>query len=328
MKERTAFITGGTGFLGAHLVESLRKRQWRVVALHRPGSDTSRLKALGAELRPGDLDDKAALAQAIPAGIDAVFHAAAKVSFWSGDRKRMHQANVLGTRNLVEASMARGVGKFIHTSSVAVYGYQPGRRVRETFPHDGLRSNIPYLSTKAMAETEVQRGIDRGLDAVILQPANILGRYDSRNWGRLFRMIRDGKIGGAPQGTGSFVHAQAVAEAHIAAVDQGRKGARYILATTDAHFLDLFRYAETLLGRAPRLKPVPAVVISALGWISQGISLITRRAPDLTPDVARIMNSECLYSGGLAQSELGLKPMAMEDMLRDCHEWLKRDGLI
>jgi dihydroflavonol-4-reductase len=328
MKERTAFVTGGTGFLGAHLVETLRNRQWRVVALHRRDSDTSRLKALGAELRSGDLDDKAALAQAIPAGTDAVFHAAAKVSFWSGDRQRMHQANVIGTRNLVEASMTRGVGRFIHTSSVAVYGYQPGRRVRETFPHEGLRSNVPYLSSKAGAEVEVQGGIDRGLDAVILQPANILGRYDSRNWGRLFRMIRDGKTGGAPQGSGSFVHAQAVAEAHIAAVDQGRKGARYILATTDASFLDLFRHAESLLGRVPTLKAAPAAIVSAFGWISQGISLVTRKAPDLTPDVARILNSECLYSGGLAQAELGLKPMPVEDMLRDCHDWLKRDGLI
>lgn len=328
MKERTAFITGGTGFLGAHLVESLRNRQWRVVALHRPDSDTARLKALGAELRPGDLDDKAALAQAIPAGTDAVFHAAAKVSFWSGDRKSMHQANVLGTRNLVEACMARGVGKFIHTSSVAVYGFQPGRRVRETFPHEGIRSKVPYYSTKALAEAEVQRGIDQGLNAVILQPVNILGRYDSHNWGRLFRMIRDGKTGGAPKGSGSFVHAQAVAEAHIAAVDQGRKGARYILATTDAPFLDLFRHAETLLGRVPRLKPAPAALISALGWISQGISLFTRKAPDLTPDVARILNGECLYSGAVAQAELGLKAMTVEGMLRDCHDWLKRDGLI
>jgi dihydroflavonol-4-reductase len=328
MKERTAFITGGTGFLGANLVESLRNRRWRVVALHRPGSDTSRLKALGAELRPGDLDDKAALAQAIPPGTDAVFHAAAKVSFWTGDRKRMQQTNVLGTRNLVEAAMARGVGRFIHTSSVAVYGFQPGRRIHETFPQEGIRSKMPYLSTKAEAETEVQRGIDRGLDAVILQPANILGRYDTRNWGRLFRMIRDGKTGGAPQGSGSFVHAQAVAEAHIAAVDQGRMGARYILASVDAPFLELFRHAETLLGRAPRLKRAPAVVVSALGWISQGISHFTRKAPDLTPDVARILNSECLYSGAVAQAELGLKAMSVEEMLRDCHDWLKKDGLI
>jgi nucleoside-diphosphate-sugar epimerase len=328
MKERTAFITGGTGFLGSHLAESLRNRQWRVVALHRAGSDTSRLKALGAELRPGDLEDKAALAQAIPHGTDAVFHAAAKVSFWTGDKKRMHQANVLGTRNLVEACLSRGVGKLIHTSSVAVYGFQPGRRVRETFPQEGIRSKVPYLSTKAGAETEVQRGIDQGLDAVILQPTNILGRYDSHNWGRLFRMIRDGKTGGAPRGSGSFVHAQAAAEAHIAAVDQGRTGARYILATTDAPFLELFRHAESLLGRAPRLKPVPAAVISALGWISQGISQFTRKAPDLTPEVARIMNSECLYSGALAQAELGLKPMPVEEMLRDCHDWLKREALI
>jgi dihydroflavonol-4-reductase len=328
MKERTAFITGGTGFLGTHLAESLRNRHWRVVALHRPGSDTSRLEAMGAELRPGELESETSLAQAIPAGTDAVFHTAAKVSFWTGDRERMHRANVVGTRNLVRACLARGVGRFIHTSSVAVYGFQPGRRVRETFPQDGIRSGIPYLETKTQAEAEVQLGIDQGLDAVILQPANILGRYDSRNWGRLFRMIRDGKTGGAPRGAGSFVHAQSVAEAHIAAVDRGGKGARYILATTDAPFLDLFRHAEALLGRAPRLKRAPAAIVSALGWISQGVSLFTRKAPDLTPDVARIMNNECLYSGALAQAELGLRPVPAEEMMRDCYDWLKREGLI
>ncbi len=328
MQERTAFVTGGTGFLGSHLVESLRKRQWKVIALHRPHADTSRLKALGAELRLGDVENPASLIQAIPEAVDAVFHAAAKVSFWSGEKKLMHQANVIGTRNLVEACLARHVGRLIHTSSVAVYGYQPGQIVNESFPHEGLHSKTAYLSTKAGAEAEVQRGLDRGLDAVILQPANILGRYDAKNWGRLFRMIREGKTGGAPQGKGSFVHAQAVAEAHIEAVDKGRNGARYILSTSDASFLDLFRHAETLLGRVPRLKPVPAFLLSTIGWVSQSISLFTQKAPDLTPDVAHILSSQCLYSGKLAQTELGLQTVTVEDMLVDCYTWLKSEGMI
>jgi dihydroflavonol-4-reductase len=116
---RTAFVTGGTGFVGLNLVAQLREKDWKVVAIHRPGSATARL---AAELRQAGLDDPAALAEAMPEGADAVFRVAGNVSWWRMHDERQHRVNVEGTRNVVTAALQRGAKRFIHTSSAASFG--------------------------------------------------------------------------------------------------------------------------------------------------------------------------------------------------------------
>ena len=128
-----------------------------------------------------------------------------------------------GTRNVVAAALARGAKRFIHTSSTSVYGFQAAP-FDETAPRLGANSLNNYARSKALAEDEVQKGIDHGLDAVILNPANIMGAYDSRNWARLFHLVAAGWLPGLPSGRGSFCHAAEVARAHIAAVPAAGAG--------------------------------------------------------------------------------------------------------
>ncbi|MDQ2801048.1 MAG: NAD-dependent epimerase/dehydratase family protein, partial [Armatimonadota bacterium] len=145
---KTAFVTGSTGFLGLNLIQQLTEQGWQVTALHRPSSNLTYLKRFSVTLTSGEIEDAASLEQAMPEGLDAVFHVAGDVSFWSGHRARQSKANVEGTRNMVATARRKGAKRFIHTSSIAVYGVQPGP-FDETAPQLGKSSWIGYLSSKA-----------------------------------------------------------------------------------------------------------------------------------------------------------------------------------
>ncbi len=119
---RTAFVTGATGFLGLNLVRQLCEAGWQVVALHRPQSDLKYLQRFPVRRAVAAIEDRDALEQAMPAGVDVVFHSAANVSYWSGHKARQTRTNVDGTRNLVDVALRRDVKKFVHTSSTGIYG--------------------------------------------------------------------------------------------------------------------------------------------------------------------------------------------------------------
>ena len=114
---KTAFVTGGTGFIGINLIELLVNEGWDITALHRPASNLTYLKRFPIKLAEGSLTDRESLDRAIPEGTDVVFHVAGDTSFWSKNNARQNATNVDGTRNMVEAAASKEVGTFIHTSS-------------------------------------------------------------------------------------------------------------------------------------------------------------------------------------------------------------------
>ena len=141
---QTAFVTGATGFLGLNIIQQLTEQGWQVTALHRPSSNLAHLKRFPVTLAVGEVEDAASLDRAMPAGLDAVFHVAGDVSFWSGHRARQFKSNVEGTRNMASAARRKGARRFVHTSTIAVYGTPPGP-FDETAPHLGKASPIGYL---------------------------------------------------------------------------------------------------------------------------------------------------------------------------------------
>ncbi|MGH9675774.1 MAG: NAD-dependent epimerase/dehydratase family protein, partial [Candidatus Acidiferrum sp.] len=218
--QRTAFVTGANGFLGVNLVEQLMAGKWRVIALHRRQSDLTYLKRFPVVLVEGSIEDRESLEQALPEGIDVLFHVAADVSFWSRNNDRQTRTNVDGTRHVVAAALKKGVKKLVCTSTTSVYGFQTAP-FDESAAHLGRGSWFNYMHTKALAEEEVRLGIERGLDATFLNPANIVGPYDRNNWSRLIRLAADNKLPSIPPGGGTFCHVKEVARAHISAVEKG-----------------------------------------------------------------------------------------------------------
>ena len=327
---QTAFVTGGTGFVGRHVIEQLSSAGVRVVALRRRTSDVRHLeKYAGVELAEGSIGDLDSLRRAIPEGCDAVFHVAANTSFWSGANAEQTRDNVDGTRHVVEAAIARRVKRLVHTSSVAAWGEQHASPFDEAAPSNALASPVNYERTKRLAELEVDKGIARGLDAVIVNPGHIVGRYDKTGWARMFPLVQQGKLPGIPPGAGTFAHVVEVARAHITAVDKGRSGERYLLGGADASYVELVGIIGKLLGKKVPEKATPAWILKVFGRVSEWGSRVTRRAPDVTPEIATMMGRPPhTFRSDKAIRELGFRAVPLEEMLREAHAWMKEEGLV
>lgn len=322
-----AFVTGGTGFLGLNLVEQLLARGWRVTALHRATSDLRSLARFAIGLVEGDLLDPGRLRRAIPEEVDAVFHVAADISMWAGHAERQRRVNVEGTRNLVEATLAAGARRLVHTSTQNTYGLEQGD-LHEGLPQLAGRLRSSYDRTKFLAEEAVRDGIARGLDAVIVNPAHIIGRYDRHGWARTIRLLDRRRLPGAPPGAGSFCHAEAVARGHIAAAERGRRGRNYLMGGADATFLELFRMIGEVTGRPAPARTLPAWMFRLAGQAGAVWGGLIGREPEITPDGVAIALARARVVSHRAEEELGYRPAPLRAMVEDSYRWLKAEGLL
>jgi len=322
---RSAFVTGATGFVGLNLIEELLRQGWRVTAMHRRGSELRYLRHLDAARVEGDVADADSLRRAMPTGMDAVFHVAGDTGLWSGNNATQDQINIDGTRNTVATALARGARRFVHTSTISVYGMVSGR-LDERSPQRGRDSPVNYQRSKFFAEQEVRAGIARGLDAVILNPAGIIGAYDTRNYARLFRLVATGGLPGVPPGALSFCHAREVARAHVAAAEHGRPGENYILGGTDATLLELVREIGAALGKAVPSRPTPAWLLRVVGALGALRGALSGRAPEITPEVVRMGLRSFSCDASKAVRELGFRVVPLRDMVADCAAWMAAEG--
>lgn len=324
---RRAFLTGGTGFLGRHLIERLMADGWHVTALHRSESPPDWFAQDSVTPVRGDITDADSVRAAMPDGVDAVLHAAADTSPWRGHRARQERVNIGGTQTVLEAARAAGAKRVVHVSSIAVWGHQDGM-IDETSPRLAAHSRIGYLRTKALAETRVEAAIAGGQDAVIVNPAHIIGRYDTANWARMIRLIDRDALPGVPPGAGCFANAAAVAEAVIAAVDKGRTGERYILGGPQARFLEMVRIIARLLDKPEPRRTVPAALLFAVGWLGNMRGWLTGREPELTPEAADFVCHRLDCRSDKAMAELGYRIVPLADSLTESVAWLRTEGLI
>lgn len=235
-----ALVTGSTGFIGSNLCKRLLELNYKVRAFHRPESPLTGLEGLDVEHCLGDVT----LPETLPSsmqGIDVVFHTAAKLG------KKRHRASqkevtVIGTRNILQSAMQEGVQRVIYTSSVAALGVPSERhragsassiqyKMDENHPFNFHPKRWPYGYSKYMAEMEVQRMVAKGLNVVIVNPSVVLGAGDlNRIGGNIVSQVARRRIPIFPPGGLNLVHIQDVVAGHIAALERGRTGERYILS--------------------------------------------------------------------------------------------------
>lgn len=322
-----AFVTGGTGFLGINLIEQLLDQNWQVVALHRPTSNLKYLRQFDIELVQGSITDPDSLALVFPEKVDAVFHAAANTSLWSRRNDIQTRDNVEGTRNMVAIALKRKAGRFIHTSSIAFYGHHQ-HRINEETSSNAIDSPLNYARTKYLAELEVRQGINQGLDAVMINPVNIIGPYDDHNWAQLFLLINRQKLPGVGPATQTFCHVRDVARAHIAAFHKGKKGENYILGGVEVDYLNFAREIGGILERPTPKRTTPIWILKLVGRLSQWMSYITRKEPDITPEKVYLVTHDMRCDSQKAERELDYKSTPLKTMLDDCCKWMRSEGLL
>ncbi len=189
-------------------------------------------------------------------------------------------------------------------------------------------SGVNYVRTKYLAEEEVRRGIERGLNAVIVNPCHIMGRYDTHNWGRMFGMVAQGQLPAIPPLRGSFCHAEAVARAHLAAVDRGRRGQNYLLPGVEASFAEITAIIAELVGRPAPRRQIPISVFRAIAHANAMLGYLTGREPDFTPDALTLMVNEPRVETDKAGRELGYRLVPLRTMLEDTYRWLVERHLL
>lgn len=324
---RSAFVTGGTGFVGLNLVQQLKADGWDVTALHRANSDLTFLSRFSPTLVQGEITDAASILAALPSGVDTLFHVAGNTNMWRKGNAQQTRDNVDGTRNVVEAAIAKGVRRLVVTSSISAYGATTGE-LTEATPSRAAESTVNYELTKWQAQEITRAAVSRGLEVVIMQPGAIMGPYDIGTWSRMFTLVRDGKLNAVPDAGLTFSHVHQVVAAHIAAADKGENGGHYLLGGEDRTMLELVQIIERLLGKPPNAKAVPRALVQAVAAVGDFVSNFTGKQPTITPEMAKGLGSRAKLNSSKAQRELGFKIVPLEVMAKDCYDWMVAEGRI
>jgi dihydroflavonol-4-reductase len=321
-------VTGATGFIGSNLVIALLGRGYSVRALRRPTSNTLALDGINVEYVFGDVNDPRALRAAMD-GCDTVFHTAAVVSFWRGRREEQVRVNVEGTRTVVETCLAAGIQRLVHTSSVAALGHRTdGQLIDESAPYDwGTR--IAYRYTKHLAEREVLKGVERGLDAVIVNPTVVVGQRDLHfHGGNIIRRVAKKQIPVYVEGGLNVVSVDDVVRGIIAAVERGRTGERYILGSENVTHTEFLEKIARVVETKPPRRRVPSWLTRIAGRAADLLGAIGNFEPPFSSDLTSSVGIFHWYSIAKAQQELWYSPTPVETGIRRAYEWYVANGLL
>ncbi|MFZ1658824.1 MAG: NAD-dependent epimerase/dehydratase family protein [Flavobacteriales bacterium] len=329
-------VTGGTGIVGAHVLDALLAQGRSVRALLRKGSDPSIVQRIlkhyhtdGAERFQriqwveGDLFEVDALRDAMH-GVEHLYHCAALVSFDPRDRPAMMSVNAEGTANVVDAALETGVRRMCHVSSTAtIGGGMDGSTGDETKPFVQNGSSSAYAISKAKAELEVHRGIAEGLDAVMVNPCVVLGPgIAGRSSMTMVESVRKGSRF-FPGGSNAVVDARDVATAMTRLITEGASGERYLLIGEGISYRKLFTLIAQSAGKPAPTMPLPAWALE-LGWRVEAMRTVFGGRPLITRNTARTASRIRLYDGSKAERLLGMKFRSAEEAVTNVAVFLGR----
>lgn len=327
-----AFITGGTGFVGANLVRALLDEGHSVRALVRPSSDQRNLEGLPVEIVHGDLTSTTEELQQQVSRCDVVFHVAALYSLWQKDREELYRANVTGTERLLTAARAAGVHRFVFTSSVAAIGVPPpGRLATEetTTTVDALVSD--YKKSKFLAEAAALQAARAGFDVVIVNPSTPIGPYDIKPTptGDVILRFLEGRMPFYVHTGLNLIDVRDVARGHILAWQKGKRGERYILGNRNVSLREMLEMLSALTGlKAPRW-PIPHGIPLAAAYLDE---MVLARLPGWRPSLSyssvQMSRKAMYYDATKAVSELGLTQRPIEGALEAAVEWFIEKGMV
>jgi nucleoside-diphosphate-sugar epimerase len=317
----TAFVTGGSGFIGGALIERLRAEGWDVRALARSPAAEQKVREHGATPVPGDLEDRQRLEEGAQ-GAEVAFHAAAKVEDW-GDPEEFERINVRGTENVIAACRAAGVRRLVHVGTeAAIMAGQPLVNVDESAP---LRPDSPalYSSSKAKAEQRIRDANGDALETVVVRPRFVWGRGDTTVLPSIVELVRTGRfrwVGGGAQLTAT-THVDNTVEGLWLAATKAPAGGVYFV--TDGEPVVFREFVSRLLetqGVEPPTSTISAGVAGVAARISEAAWRALRR--DSHPPVTRfsvwVSSQECTLEIGRAERELGYRPIkSREDGLAE-----------
>lgn len=336
------FVTGGTGLIGSHLLFELAKKEVKIKALKRKTSDIGKtLKTFSyytknpeqlfekIEWVNGDVLDYFSLEELLK-GVDEIYHCAATVSFQTSERKKMITNNVEGTANLVDAALENGVKKLCHVSSIAALGrLQNGASVTEETNWIPSKKITGYSESKFFSEAEIWRGIEEGLDAVLVNPSIVLGpgNWDSGS-SKLFKTIWDG-MKFYTKGVTGYVDIKDVVRAMMLLMDETNfescKNQRYLLNAENWSYQDLFyKIADEL--EKPRPKYFANDFLLGVVWRAATFyGKLTGQPSLITRETTASSNKINKFDGSKISRCFDYNYTSVSDSIRQTAQFLKKD---
>ncbi|MBH83892.1 MAG: hypothetical protein CMP70_04380 [Flavobacteriales bacterium] len=325
------FLTGGTGLVGAHILLKLTESGQKVKALKRKRSSLTVIKNIFSHYKKtnllqsiewieGDLLDLFSLQEGIN-GCNTVIHCAAIVSFNPKDFKKMMKINVEGTANIVNICLENNIDKLAYISSIATLNDEKNQvRTEDSFWKES-KSNSQYAKSKYLSEQEVWRGIEEGLNSIIVNPSVILGPGDwQKGSSQMFEKVWKG-LKFYSSGSTGYIDVVDVAKCVIKLLEKEIINERFILNAENKKYRDIFdSIAENLNKPKPHIKVSP--LIKEITWrIEWLMSLITNKSPLITKETANTAMKNKSFSNEKIIKALDYKFIPIEESIKHYSQW-------
>jgi len=325
------FLTGGTGLVGAHILLKLTESGQKVKALKRKRSSLTVIKNIFSHYKKtdllksiewieGDLLDLFSLQEGIK-GCNTVIHCAAIVSFNPKDFKKMMKINVEGTANIVNICLDNNIDKLAYISSIATLNDEKNQvRTEDSFWKES-KSNSQYAKSKYLSEQEVWRGIEEGLNSIIVNPSVILGPGDwTKGSSQMFEKVWRG-LKFYSSGSTGYIDVVDVAKCVVKLLEKEIINERFILNAENKKYRDIFdSIAENLNKPKPHIKVSP--LIKEIAWRIEWLkSFITNKSPLITKETANTAMKNKSFSNQKIIKALDYKFIPVEESIKHYSQW-------
>ncbi len=302
------FVSGASGFIGRKLCIVLANQGYQVHALCRKLDHPYLIKHENITFFEGDITNKESLIKAMQ-GCNQVYHTAALAKMWCKNKNDFYEVNVIGTRNLLESATNLNVKRIVYTSTCGVWG--------PTFKHPMIETDpriygfpIDYERTKYLAELEVNAYFKKGLNVVIVNPSRVFGEgpiTDSNTVSKMIKGYLKGSwrvIPGSGERVANYAFLDDVIHGHIAAMENGKAGERYILGGEDISFNEFFETLGSVSNEPKKMIRIPQKLIKLFSEFELLKTKITGWAPFFLPEFADRLKYDQKYSSNKAIEQL------------------------
>ncbi len=327
----TVLVTGGTGFIGNHVVRMCLEQGDDVRVMVMPGEDRSPLDGLDVEFVEADLTDAASLRAPVK-GIERIYHLAAIYAIWLKDPALMYRVNVEGARTLLRNAMDEGVQKVVFTSSIAAKGVNnDGSPATEETGFNQWEFGNDYVLSKYISEQEVRALIAQGLPAVIVNPAFPFGPGDRMPTptGKILLNVLRGEMPGYLPGGINAVDVRDVARGHLLAMEKGEVGRGYLLANKDGNvtFREFIRIVKRVAGiEGGKERRLSVKMIARAAKVMEAVADLRGKPPMITYKTAMYTTQNLFYDPSRAITELGLPQTPIEVSVEEAVAWFRKNG--
>ena len=323
------FITGATGFVGGHVARAYAAEGASLRLLTRQTSRLDSLTGIDADTVVGDLRDPEKLRSALT-GCDALVHVAADYRLWVRDPEQMYAANVDGTRDLLKIAREVGIQRVVYTSSVATMGFKTdGSIVNEDTPVSLANMIGHYKRSKFMGEQEAIRAAQSGQYVMILNPTTPIGPGDAKPTptGRIIVDFLNKKFPAYVDTGLNLVDVTEVARMHVAALEQGTPGERYILGGENLTLKQILDRMSSITGLPSPTMKVPHAIAMAFAFFDENFTGRLRgKEPRATVEAVRMGKKTMFASSAKAERDLGFKILPVYHAMRSAIDWFIANG--